>query len=86
MLVTELGIIVVLQPAISVLVALSMIALQLLRESYFGLLASTDIILKPLQSSNAVFPILVTELGMVTAVRPLQPAYMQLFVVQLIIC
>ena len=85
MLVTELGIIVVLQPAISVLVDFSMIALQLSRESYFGLLTSTVTKLKPLQRENAEFPMLVTELGMVTLVRPLQPwnAYSPMLVTEL---
>ena len=47
--VIELGIIVFLQPTIKVLVAVSMIALQLSRESYFGFSVSTTIFVKSLQ-------------------------------------
>ena len=51
-LVTELGIIVFLQPAIKVLEAVSIIALQLLRESYLGLPLSTTMLARPVQFSN----------------------------------
>ena len=47
--VTEPGIMVFLQPLIKVLVAVSIIALQLLRESYFVFPLSTTIEVKPLQ-------------------------------------
>ena len=40
--VTELGMVVFMQPAINVLVAVSIMALQLLRESYFGLSSYRD--------------------------------------------
>ena len=49
MLVTLLGMIVLLQPAIRVLLAVSIIALQLLRESYFSFPLSTDIEVRPEQ-------------------------------------
>ena len=51
-----LGIIVFLQPNISVLLAVSMIALQPPRESYFGLPLSTVMLVKALQASNARKP------------------------------
>ena len=70
--VTELGIIVFLQPAISSFVEVSIIALQLSRESYFLLLFSTIIEVKPLQNKNASSPIVATELGIVIDVKPLQ--------------
>jgi hypothetical protein len=73
MLVTVFGITVLLHPVIKVLVFVSMIALQLYRESYFEFPLSTIIEDRPLQSEKAPFPMLVTELGMVTEVRPLQP-------------
>jgi hypothetical protein len=40
--VTDLGMVVFMQPAINVLVVVSIIALQLLRESYFGLSLATE--------------------------------------------
>jgi len=61
-----------LQPAISVLVAVLMMALQLLRESYVPLSDATLILSSPLQSENAPSPMEVTELPMVTEVSPLQ--------------
>jgi len=42
--VTELGMVVFMQPAINVLVAVSIMALQLLRESYFGLSLATEMV------------------------------------------
>ena len=47
--VTVLGIIVFSQPTIKVLDAVSIIALQLLRESYFGLPLSTTMLVRPVQ-------------------------------------
>ena len=73
MLVTLLGITVLLEPAISVLVAVSMMALQFSRESYFELLASTFIEVRPEQLEKARSLMYVTLLGMVTEVRPEQP-------------
>ena len=70
--VTLLGIIVFLHPAIKVFDDVSMIALQLLRESYFSLPLSTLIEVRPLQGEKAEVPMDVTLLGMVTEVRPLQ--------------
>ncbi len=71
MLVTLLGIVVVLQPAIRVFVADSIIALQLSLESYLGLPSSTIINVRPLQPRKADSPMLVTLLPMITDVRPL---------------
>ena len=65
--------VVLLQPASKVFVAVSIIALQLSLESYEELPLSTNIDSKPLQSRKASEPIEVTELGMVTLVKPLQP-------------
>ena len=70
--VTELGIIVFLHPLINVFVAVSIMALQFSRESYTELPLSTFMLVRPLQSENASVPILVTELPMVTLVKPLQ--------------
>ena len=74
MLVTLLGIIVLLQPVIKVLEDVSIIALQLLRESYFVFPPETVIDVRPLQPENAVLSMLVTLLGIVIEVRPLQPS------------
>ena len=82
--VTLLGIIVFEHPFIKVLVAVSIMALQLSRESYFGLPLSTLIDVKPLQPKKALSPMDVTLLGMVRDVRPLQPEYLQLIVYQYI--
>ena len=49
MLVTDEGMVVVLQPATRVLLAVAIIALQLSRESYFVLPASTLMLVKPVQ-------------------------------------
>ena len=72
--VTELGILVLLQPVINLFVAVSMIALQLLRESYVLLSTATVIVFSPLHLKNALLPMDVTELGMVTEVSPLHPS------------
>ena len=68
--VTEFGMIVVLHPAINSFVAVSIIALQLLRESYTVFPLSTIIDVRLLQLINGlspfVFAISVTELGIVT--------------------
>ena len=73
MVVTVLGIVVCLQPTIKVLVAVSMIALQLLRESYTWLLLSTMMLLSSSQPANAYLLIAVTEPGMTKFVRPTHP-------------
>ena len=73
MLVTLLGIIVVLHPECSVFVAVSIIALQLFRESYTGFPSSTTIEVKPEQLKKAPCPMLVTLLPIVTEVKPEQP-------------
>ena len=70
--VTELGIIVFSHPLINVFVAVSIMALQFSRESYTELPLSTFMLVKPLQLPNALLPIEVTDLGMVTLVKPLQ--------------
>jgi len=62
--VTELGMAVFMQPAINVLVAVSIMALQLLRESYFGLSLTTEMEARPEQPRNAQPSMFVTELGM----------------------
>ena len=72
MLVTDEGMVVVLQPATRVLLAVSIMALQLLRESYFVFPASTLMLVKPVQPENAPLPMLVTDEGMVMLVRPVQ--------------
>ena len=69
--VTELGIVEFMQPAISVLVSVSMMALQLLRESYFVFPLSTTIDVNPVHSIKALSPIEVTKLGIETAVKQL---------------
>ena len=70
--VTELGMIVFLHPLINVFVAVSIMALQFSRESYTELPLSTFMLVKPLQPVNAQSPISVTELGMMTLVKPVQ--------------
>ena len=74
MLVTLLGIIVFLQPATRVLVAVSIIALQLLRLSYVALSSSTTIEVREAHPPRTSTPMLVTLLGMVTEVRDEQAA------------
>ena len=73
MLVTDEGMVVVLQPTTRVLLAVSIMALQLSRESYFVLPASTLRLVKLEQLENAPFPMLVTDEGMVMLVKPVQP-------------
>ena len=51
--VTELGIIVFWQPINKVLLVVWIMALQLLRESYFGLPLSTVMLVNPVQPQNA---------------------------------
>ena len=69
MLVTLLGMVVFGQPAINVLLSLSMIALQLSLESYLGLLGATTIDVKLEQSQKVPQPMLVTLLGISTEVK-----------------
>ena len=73
MLVTSLGMTVFLQPAINVFVEVSIIALQLSRESYFVFSESTAIEVRPLQPSKGAVPMLVTLSGMVMEIRSSQP-------------
>ena len=72
MLVTLLGITVFLQPATSVLLAVSIMALQPSRLSYTLLSAATVMLSRPEHSPNASYPMLVTLLGISTLVRPKQ--------------
>ena len=64
--------VVFLQPASKVFVAVSIIALQLSLESYLELPLSITIDSKPLQPEKAKSPIEVTELGISIDVKPLQ--------------
>lgn len=67
--VTELGIVVVLQPKINLLLEVSIIALQLFRESYFVLSLATTIDANSLHWLKEVPLTEVTEFGMVTEVK-----------------
>ena len=66
---TSLGIIVFLHPRINLLVAVSIIALQLLRLSYLGLPDCTIMEVRLLQWKKAELPIFVILLGMNREVR-----------------
>ena len=68
--VTELGINEFMQPVKNLLVAVSIIALQPSRESYFGLPSSTVILVSQLQPINAPSPIFVTVFGITRLVKP----------------
>ena len=72
MLVTLLGITVFLQPTIKVLEAVSIIPLQLFRESYWVFPLDTVIEVNPLQPLKARLSIFVTLFGIVMDVNPLQ--------------
>ena len=67
--VTELGIIVLLHPLISSFVSVSISALQLFLESYFGFPFSTVIIVNPLQPLKALLLIYVTDFGILTEIK-----------------
>ena len=69
MLVTLLGIVVFLHPAIRVFELVSIMALQLSLESYLLLPASTLMEVRLVQPKNVHPPMLVTLLGMVMEVR-----------------
>jgi hypothetical protein len=73
MLVTPLGMVVVLQPAISVFPSLDRMALHSLPsppvDRYVALLASTVIVVRPEQPSKTRVPMLVTLVGMLTDVK-----------------
>ena len=73
MLFTLFGMIVFLHPKIRALVAFSMMALQLFRESYWGFAEFTLMEVSPVQPEKAPFPMLVTLSGMSMEVRPEQP-------------
>ena len=73
MLVTLLGIKVFIHPTTNVFDDFSIIALQLLRESYFVFPLFTVMEVRLLQSRKARSPILVTLLGIVMEDRLLQP-------------
>ncbi len=68
--VTELGMVVFLQPTINVFVDVCIIALQLLRESYVPLFLSTVTKVSLEQPAKALMPIKETELGMDTEMSP----------------
>ena len=70
MLVTSSGITVFEQPANREFVAVSMMALQLERESYTLLSSATVIEVKPLQRLKTALPRLVTLLGICKEVNP----------------
>ena len=72
MLVTLLGIVVFLHPAIRVFELVSIMALQLSLESYLLLPASTLMEVRLVQPKNVHPPMLVTLLGMVMEVRAVQ--------------
>ena len=72
--VTLEGIIVELHPCISLLVAVSIIALQPSLESYTLLPSSTIILVREAQPEKASFPISVTLEGITTLVREVQSA------------
>ena len=61
------------QPAINFLDDFSMMALQLLRESYLVFPDATDMEVRPLQPRKASLDISVTLAGMLMEVKPLQP-------------
>ena len=71
--VTETGIIVFLHPLINVFDAVSIMALQPLRESYFVFPLSTVMEARLEQSQKASFPMDVTPSGMLMEVRLEQP-------------
>ena len=71
--VTVFGMVVFLQPIIKLLVSVSIIALQLSRESYLLLSSSTIIDDKEEQSKNVDIPIDVVELGIDTEVNDVHP-------------
>ena len=73
MLVTLSGIMVFLHPRSNELVEVSIIPLQLSRESYTVFSLSTMIPESPEQLEKALFSIDVTLLGIVTDVKPVQP-------------
>lgn len=77
--------VVFLHPASRVLVAVSIIALQLLRESYLELSLATVMCVIPLHAANGLLANDVTEFGMSMMVKPVQLSYLQLFVYQLIL-
>ena len=70
---TESGITVFWHPVIRLLLAVWIIALQLLRLSYIGLSFATVMEVNPLHPVKAFPPIEVTEFGMVMEVSPLHP-------------
>ena len=69
MLITEFGITVFIHPAINIFVFVSIIALQLSRESYLLFPVSTSIVIRLEHPLNNPHPILVTNFDMVTQVN-----------------
>lgn len=76
--VTLSGMVDFLHPIKSVLVLVSMIALQLSRESYLGLPGITTIDSRPLHPSKAELLMLITLSGMVIDIKALQPVKAEL--------
>ena len=74
--VTLFGITVDEKPITKVFVAVSIIALQLSRESYLVFSLATVIEVKPEQPEKASLPMEVTLLPMVTEVKPEQSEYL----------
>ena len=73
-----------LHPAINASDSVSIIALQLLRESYFVLSEATSILTRLEQLAKAHQPMLITEFGMVRLFRPVkQNAYWPMLVTEL---
>lgn len=73
MAVTELGIVVLLRPPTNLFVDVSIIALQLSRESYLTLFLSTTTEESPEQPMKVLSPMEVAEFGITTEVSPEQP-------------
>ncbi len=82
---TDSGIIVYSHPAIRVLVAVWIMALQLLRLSYIVLPLDTVIFINEVQRAKIPIPILLTESGIVIEVSPVHPkkAFLPIVVTEL---
>ena len=63
------GIVVLLHPNTKVLLCVSIIALQLSRESYVELPSATEMDVRPVQPEKAEFPMLVTPFGIIMEAR-----------------
>ena len=74
MLVTLFGMTVFIHPVINVFDAVSMMALQLFRESKTGFFGETVMDFRLVQSLKTDTSMLVTDLGMLMEVSPMQPS------------